>query len=193
MRGILFKPDMIQAIVEERKTVTRRKVNIDPLGWLKCEDAPYCFIHKNTDEHKIIKPRYHVSEVVYIKEAWATEKQYNNLAPHDIPQTAEILYMADGIGEWPINLPIGKLRSPMFLKEINARYFIQITDVRAERLQEITIQDVIAEGIPPETDSLNWVETTIDHYRQLWDSINPDYPFSSNPWVWRYEFKKVEV
>ncbi|MDD5338210.1 MAG: hypothetical protein PHG35_02195 [Dehalococcoidales bacterium] len=71
---MLFKPDVLKgklhAIEQYGEAVTRRLINIDHLGWLKCDDAPYCFIHKDTGEHHTFKPRYQVGETVYAKEAW---------------------------------------------------------------------------------------------------------------------------
>jgi len=75
------------------------------------------------------------------------------------------------------------------------RYFIQITDVRVERVQEITEKDAELEGFSP------WEYDNPDAYAdcpctnqfiQKWNSINPKYPWGSNAWVWVYRFKKVD-
>jgi len=212
MKGILFKPDMIKAIVEGRKTVTRRlikefNVPLHPIaevhqdgggnwiGWYPGEKGLAEFTKLAYPKGEGVKSRYQVGEVVYIKEAWATEKRFNLLKPSEIRDSASIWYASDGVGEWPIGLDIGRLRSPMFLEKRFARYFIQITNVRAERLQEIPIKDAIAEGCPegipiPLHDKLQ-APIVIHWYANTWDSINKEHPWASNPWVWRYEFQKA--
>ncbi len=206
MKGILFKPDMITAIIDGRKTVTRRlgglkEINQEPDMWRTAgtEDGMFCFDRITPDEWYLpIKPHYQIGEVVYIKEAWCEDWLGST-----------IFYKLDG-GESPgPKVYFGKdgkwhdykhpfWRSPMFLKAVNARYFIKITGVRPERLQEITYDDCWAEGIDihlPKEHRLNEkvVEqvTPKTYYKELWDSINPKYPWLSNPWVWVYSFSRV--
>jgi hypothetical protein len=189
MKGILFKPEMIQAIIEGRKTQTRRVIKPQPII-----AQTYKGLTLKDLEYDGFKPRYQVGEPVYIKEAWATEKQYDHLKPSEIPHTAKIFYVSDGVGEWPTNLSIGKLRSPLFLPEPFARYFILIKDVRAERLQEISEWDAQAEGIEAfyrtTPCGYSWeAKERTKRFIELWNSINKDYPWESNPWVFRYEFE----
>lgn len=183
MRGILFKPDMIKAIVEGRKTKTRRIVKPEPdnLELLK----RWC------------KPRYLPGETVYIKEAW-------QIFGYRFLEWAKIRYALDGAVKQVIwddwlekNTVYGaggdtEWRTPMFLREAFARYFIKIKAVEPQRLQEITEEDAKAEGFN------EWEYNNPDAYAdfpctnqfiQTWDSINkPPYEWQANPWVWRYEF-----
>jgi len=219
MNGILFKPDMIQASIEGRKTQTRRlsglkEINKEPNDWglmIGSNMNSLVWLFRNTlSEILDVKPPYQVGETVYIKEAWATEKRYNHIRPSEISDLAKIFYVSDGVGEWPIDLSIGRLRSPLHLPEEFARYFIKITDVRAERLQEITEEDALKEGITimagthqafaknPATNKLELIGhpepyTARYHYEPLWDSLNKDYPWESNAWVWVYTFVKLEA
>ncbi len=164
MKGILFKPDMIKAIIEGRKTQTRRVIKPQPFLGDKFQNY----------EPLVGKPRYQVGEVVYIKEAGVWDERVRLFA-------------------YKANMPdlTAKWQSPRFMPAWAARYFIQITDVRAERLQEITEEDAIAEGCPSALVTLATVPM-VEWYKHLWDSINPKYPWSSNPWVWVISFKKVE-
>ena len=88
-----------------------------------------------------------------------------------------------------------------------ARIFLRVTDVRAERLQNISVEDCMAEGLDcdneirnpnPEThESIrNWNFSYAQHlYKTLWDSLNAKrgYGWDVNPWVWVYEFERVAI
>ncbi len=237
MRGILFKPDMIKAIVEGRKTQTRRldglkEINLEPdKWWCKGQDKFQDWLNKtafifgqiNTTGERIIKSRYQVGEVVYIKEAYKVIDFDLRDIDKDFQRT-RVEYKLDGETAWVmkpkdklITIP-DKWHSPLFMPAWAARYFIKITDVKAQRLQEISFNDCLAEGIvhakewqtvdykapePLHPNDLSneeadkeiergWIEYAKQSYAKLWDSINPKYPFVSNPWLWRYKFKKVK-
>ncbi|MCJ7828310.1 MAG: hypothetical protein MUP81_01030, partial [Dehalococcoidia bacterium] len=160
MNGILFKPWKIKAIAEsDREWQTRRVIkqaihefkslegiHIEIAGavlpardkgfvaWWPGNSKGLAEFTKQQYQTGFL-PRYQVGEVVYVKEAWC-ESYYGK----------PICYKLDG-NESPG--PKGFWRSPMFLKAINARYFIKITGVRAERVQDITEEDAKAEGIDP--------------------------------------------
>jgi hypothetical protein len=197
VKGILFTKESIQAIAERRKTVTRR---VDKLADKIAATYERTWVHFNKRygwwelkgrsefsslvEAFVIKPRYQVGETVYIKEAW-----YPN------PATCKPIYKADyPLEEKPqVWSADAKWQSPLFMPAEAAHYFILIKDVRAERLQEITEEDAIAEGVEF---TEWWMSDIPDCHRiafgYLWDSINKDYPWESNPFVFRYEFKLVE-
>ncbi len=193
MKGILFKPEMTQAIREGRKTVTRRIMNPQPSEFTtKITVIDNNFYYQDTPSGRsriLERRRYRVGEVVYIKEAWHyLNIEENKATPYDFGiefADGEILWWTDNGNE--MNYPLDeKMRSPIFLKAKFARYFIRITDVRPERLQEITEADCRLEGSYMATD-------TDDEggYVNLWDSINGDGDFALNKWVWRYAFKLV--
>ncbi len=140
-------------------------------------------IFQHSDGHcVVIKPRYKVGETVYIKEAWA-----KIVSPCEY-----IKYKLDDpvpSGDW------GKWRSPLLMPSKFARYFITIKDVRAERLQEITEEDAEREGVVPAQLNKEYGCLCISQgrkhictYIDLWDSINENQKWNTNPFVWRYEF-----
>ena len=185
MKGILFKPDMHKAIREGRKTVTRRIIKPQPpVNNLPKFNGAFSVCGKD------YKPRYQVGDIVYIREAYMVNKEYDHLKPSEIPEIGRkvaIWYYADGNHYADkVNEGAGKVRSPLFMPAWAARDFIQITGVRAERLQEITEEDAVAEGIKSDP------TIAIYEYSRVWDSINKDYPWASNPWIFRYEFKRVD-
>jgi len=87
--------------------------------------------------------------------------------------------------------------SSMFMPKEAARTFFEITEVRVERLHDISCADAIAEGIRAESnyESIDCdTPSPIDGFERLWDSINKKKcPWSSNPWVWVYGYKKVDI
>ena len=211
MKGILFKPESIKAIVEGRKTQTRRLgglkgINEYPDQWelMPGHDADsLIWLFRNTEISEItsVKPRYQQGETVYIKETWAVDKEYDSLKPTELPSGLSLIYPYGGDPEDDIRIPdcYGRIRSPLHLRAEDARYFIKILAVRAERLQGITDADAVAEGIIIEKgryivvarSSENGAAYAMprDAYFVLWDSINKDYPWESNPWVFPYTFR----
>ena len=202
MKGILFKPDMIQAAIEGRKTNTRRAeaglkgINQDPDNWiLGGWDNGYeafIFYKKPAGTGKrIIKPRYQVGETVYIKEAYChkvdsitSKVSYNEFWYRlDNP---EIEILDDGDGFAIVNKD-GSFKSPwqspLFMPEWAARHFITITGVRADRLTHMSDYDAQCEG----------VHTGILGFAEVWNSINPKYPWESNPWVFPYTFRNAAL
>jgi hypothetical protein len=94
----------------------------------------------------------------------------------------------------------GCWKSSRFMPKKYARIWLEVLDVRAVRLQEISISDCVAEGIERYGDD-NWVDYSGDRaftriprysFSTLWDSLNAKrgYSWDSNPWVWRYKFDR---
>ncbi len=242
MNGILFKPPLIKKIVAREKDVTRRlitkqidiwKRNIKPINskpekWRRVYDKPdengcWRMACSVPTQSVLVKPRYHIGQVLFIREAW-------RLGEYAYQARAKIYFKFDSYGHWVDwdswleqnttyggstgHIEVGRphqWRSPLHLPASYARHFIQITDVRPERLQEITPKDVIREGlgkdliIPHEAymdktgvhlASMNVIDfqwDLINAYHELWNSINGPGSWESNPWVWRIEFQLTEA
>lgn len=211
MKGILFRPEVWEAkklvLKQHGIAQTRRVIKLDQFGWLKCDDHLYCFIHKDTKEHLVIQPRYLPDETVYVKEPhldfgyWS----YDTAGKWTFHQQDEVgVFFPDNCPAYLIIIrerealtPGWYVRSPLFLKEKHARSFLTIVSARPERLQDITNADAIAEGTPINdfvpVGCATLVELDVRYfYAELWDTINPDLPWASNTWVWRYEIKEAE-
>ena len=80
--------------------------------------------------------------------------------------------------------------SPLFMPRKYSRLTLEITNVRCERVQEITCDDVIAEGYGR---GINYIQAEIA-FADAWDALNKKrgYGWDTNPWVWVIEFKKIE-
>ena len=187
MKGMLVRPELNQAIREGRKLVTRRlgglkEINKEPDRWMEVSPQNNATDVLFTDKYHYgiwVKPRYRVREVVYVKEAWA--HRVNIGVDYEV-----VYYKLNGS-----NIGDLKWRSPLFMPEWAARTFIQITGVRAERLQDITEEEAIAEGMTgllyqKATGAL--LTCARDVFQWYWDSINPNQKWASNPWVFRYSF-----
>lgn len=175
-RPILFSGPMVRALIEGRKTQTRRVIADGTTG-----EAPS------------ISPRYAVGDRLWVRETW-TARMTHGWTIADARSRMyqeEILYRADGHesidGWWPsIHMP----------REFS-RITLISTSVRMQRLQEISEVDCIEEGACvisiPGTIGDPLVETPEPHvyatprkwYRELWDSLNADrgYGWDTNPWV----------
>ena len=215
---------MIQAIVEGRKTQTRRVIKPQPRriddafdGTWEWKEKGHYYDDLTLYEELRSKPPYQVGETVYIKEAWA---EWINTSEHlasgviSIEEArADVIYKATTPNWDEILKENGNpylIKHTLLMPEWAARYFIKIKAVRAERLQEITNEGIIAEGIartqhkcnPGFADAILWYyhdggtycgDPGVPVFRRPWDSINKDYPWESNPWVWVYTFVKLEA
>jgi hypothetical protein len=190
MKGILFKHWKIKAIAEnpDREWQTRRVIKPQPIickGVMRWEkNKGNRFVSINMDKHgdlAIPFARYQVGETVYIKEAYYPI--FRNMATEPV-----MCYKLDQrdpscVKQW---------HSPMMMPEKYARHFIKILAIKAERLQEISWLDCLAEGIGEDKEGF-FYDT---HYSvpqgafiELWDSINRDYQWDSNPFVFAYTFR----
>jgi hypothetical protein len=198
VKGILFKDWKVRFIAEHPEEIQTRRlsglkdINREPSVWTCLGKAGNGFRFAHLDYSIDVKPRYRIGETVYVKEAWAYAdggRVIYKAAESDLSHWEEII-----IGQW---------RSSMSLKAVNARLFLVVQDVRPERVQEIApgsidkinFADLCAEGWLGQVDeaerrlpfgSLNEAFEASQWYQQIWDSISPDYPWESNPWVWRY-------
>ena len=186
-RPILFKAEMVQAILDGRKTQTRRVVQNRHLDYIQFDtDGVLQFENDYGDVYdSVVKSPYGVvGDQLWVKEAWLTSKEYNHLMPSELPEDAPIWYLADGVGD---DKPkgFGRYRHAWFMPRIFSRTDLVITAVRVERLQDISGQDVTREGLR--------CGGYIPYLAELWNSINgKKHPWSSNPFVWVYEFKRID-
>lgn len=204
MNGILMKPSIWetkQKVLDQYGlAVTRRldhlkEINQEPDKFTFSKyiqeptepNANGYFVREDGGGVAFIKPRYHTGEVVYVKEAY----KIIDVDPEDSGAFPTQVEYADGVQIW-LSRPLtiakimpDKWRSPLFMPAWAARTFLEIVSVRPERLQDLSYSDYRKEGFEPLIG--NWDVS----FARLWDSINKDFSWSSNPFVWRIEFKRV--
>lgn len=196
-KPILFKAPMVCAILNDRKTQTRRKIDPQPLKncvkVLPHGDEFLQIVRDATgmeytcgDGHLRLKPRYQVGDVLWVKETWRPSLIYSNDGGGCI-----VHYAADrvrsGLMVPPLNwkLPKAALRgniSSLFMPRWASRITLEVTEVRGERVRDISPQDCIAEGIQAITHKPDApIETGTPprgFYYSAWGcwSANPDAP-----------------
>jgi hypothetical protein len=187
-RPILFSGPMVRAIIEGRKTQTRRLVKQQPVqsktdpdvfGWW-AEDGCMIPTCDADGEEGPICPYGVPGDRLWVRETWKP-------CFSDGSGTA---YRADENqdGPWKPGIHMHRRR---------CRLVLEVTAVRVERLQEISQQDVFREGLhnaqQKEIERRSG-KLLMSHecYRDLWDSLNAKRaPWASNPWVWVIEFKRA--
>jgi len=136
------------------------------------------------------------NRVLWVKESYCHGIEWDDCKPSEVDPLCDgndIWYFADG--ERPTE-GWGKKRSSLFMPKWVARRWLEVISVRPEQLQEITGEDAQKEGWPRHQEifpSINTNSKAKSWFEHLWDSINAKrgYPWESNPWVWRIEFKEA--
>jgi hypothetical protein len=184
LRPILFSTAMVQAILEGRKTQTRRVVKPQPRNGT--EERFY-----NEEQPTYLCPYGQPGDILWVLESWtpivnAGQDGFNLYG-----------YKTDAL--------VGvKWKPSIYMPFAAARIFLRIKAVRVERLQDITEEDAIYEGIGRFTkdntiykygiDGLPWVimeRKPSLAFARLWQSINGPESWAANPWVWVLEFQRV--
>ena len=182
MKPILFNTEMVRAILEGRKTVTRRPVKPQPAGELRRMGAdscyPGCFAAEGED--RVYRPPYMAGDVLYVRETWAELP----VSPGGHFRPNGVYYYKAGPEEAPEGY-MKRWRPSIHMPREAARIFLRVTAVGAERLQEIDDFGVEAEGLEIGC-----------YFDELWDStIKPKnrstYGWEANPWVWMIEFEQI--
>ncbi|ARN49386.1 hypothetical protein [Pseudomonas aeruginosa] len=197
-RPILFTGPMVRAILEGRKTVTRRVVSPQPdfLGSMVDPNTPFKTLDAGLHA-RITCPYGEPGDRLWVREAWAADAQVDAIAPSDLSQGEPIWYPADlSVRQTGCSMiSKGRVRPSIHMPRWACRILLEITAVRVERLQDITRSGIRAEGLqcPPELCSDDVSPNYRDWYpaawRELWESTGGDW--DANPWVWVVEFKRV--
>jgi hypothetical protein len=255
-RPILFSTPMVQAILEGRKTVTRRTSGLDYINSLgdkvtfaMCEMGenmtytPQCpsglhvfFGNEETDDwwQPIKCPYGNVGDVLWIREEhyrfghWEPVPGVRTKQGRQkwafVPDTDEVLYFDNPPSEFRKGrhhkdpaTPAWHKRLARFMPKDLYRTYLQITEIKVERLQEISEEDAKAEGITclskdggttykygiPDADGLpgnddsgwHWSEWEVnpkEAFKKLWESINGTGSWNANPWVWAISLERIK-
>jgi hypothetical protein len=207
-RPILFSAEMVRAILDGRKTQTRRVVKPQPsdAAVVARNSAYLCVQEPGDDRARTVQCPYAPGDLLWVREAWRAAPEYDNTKPIDIPDDAMIDYAADS-DDCAGHFTWGRWRSPIHLPEHLARLpRLRITEVCVSRVQDISEADAIAEGVrrlgdwwAGEQHPVKKVpksrESAVAAFRDLWNSINAKRGFGwdANPWVWAITFDIAEA
>lgn len=209
-RPILFNDQMVRAVLEGRKTQTRRLLKVQPqqsefepsilhfsgltkkrqvIGGKVIPKGEYWSGSSTIEEYAKQCPYGKTGDQLWVRETfcpiYAQEPKYNGGKPieYDYFSTYKHGYrLGDVIG-------IKKKWTPsIFMPRDASRIQLEITNVSVEKVQSITYSDAIAEGVTYEKGYTD----PRDAYRYLWESINGDDSWDANPWVWVIEFEVVK-
>ncbi|EKQ6321932.1 TPA: hypothetical protein ACJYA9_000773 [Pseudomonas aeruginosa] len=193
-RPILFNDQMVRAILEGRKTVTRRVVKPQPdfLGSMVDPNTPFKTLDAGLHA-RITCPYGEPGDRLWVRETWGLQvRSYGGGAGEFIVYRAtnpDAIYCKSSEGrEYPV-----KWKPSIHMRRHSSRILLEITAVRVERLQDISNDQAIAEGIDTHPMGFygNGCITAGGAFLELWESINGDGRWADNPWVWVIEFKRV--
>lgn len=201
-KPILFSGPMVLAILEGRKTQTRRVINPQPLDVITKGANSKSQPTRNLNGYRSWCAKYGndpaTGKMIYCKHGEAGDRLWVRETWCESYYGDPIVYKADG-SESPG--PKGFWRPSIFMRREHSRLTLEITNIRVERLQEIGEADAQAEGVAPiPCSAASLVFATWkarfryrDAFSKGWDSINAKrgYSWESNPWVWVIEFKKL--
>ncbi|MGE4465841.1 hypothetical protein [Sphaerochaeta sp.] len=241
-RPIIMGAESVRAILEGRKTQTRRvidphKYNIGgwdmPVSKSDIEAGYPVYQDNNGDFHSVVErcPYGKVGDRLWVRETWKPGAwRSDGRVAIDYQASPELAHTpwiftgnkikqfifrwleeviesglepnSEGRYEWKAGMSPLKWKSPIFMPRWASRITLEITDIRVDRVQDITEDDALAEGCsnrgvkflntlvyPPKYESV-----PIAEYYTLWDKLNAKrgYPWEKNPWVWVLTFKVVQ-
>lgn len=202
---------MVRAILEGRKTVTRRTVR--PAGadhivpFIGADNRPtgefgWCPHPSLITKH--IRPPYQVGDRLYVRETTVNVEDHGYLGPVFAVSDEGVAIREGGLGPAEDDCEIEpediRLRPALHMPKAWARIWLEVTDVRVERLQDITEEQARAEGADWNTGvegtvgKTSHVVTGIESFSRLWDGLAKEGTrWADNPWVWVVEFKRLEM
>ncbi|WP_057426270.1 hypothetical protein [Pseudomonas syringae] len=198
-RPILFSAPMVRAIQEGRKTVTRREVKVQPRSSADIgsfgRGQPF-IRHPDVTKANPECPYGRPGDRLWVREAWQADAQVNEVAPRELSHGEPIRYPADGASRQTgcSMITPGKTRPSIHMPRWVSRLLLEITAVRVERLQDISKEQALAEGVmncEQDIDPDGNGYEPLELFGGLWTMINGDGSWQSNPWVWVVEFKRV--
>ena len=245
-KPILFNTEMVTAILEGRKTVTRRVLKL-PSYIEQNENGLYtlfaegtCYENQSMEQIKeYIKPPYAAGDILYVRETWQKvfETEYNIDGYGGCKNIRELISNFDEVPKVCVGLstedscPLTEPRNKYYVYKASnikfsdkglwwkpsihmpkeaARIFLKVTDVRVERLQDITPKEIEREGLKNPCEECYVKRETCEDcicrdkyvdkliWSELWNSTIKkadldEYGWEANPWVWVIEFERVEV
>lgn len=217
-RPILMSAPMVRALLDGRKTQTRRVVkprhdwHVDEVPDERGVFRPWpvfeSYVYAEPETIEVPCPYGEPGDRLWVRETWA---------PNEMAVGESTLYAADGRPPYG-NLSVSRWRPSIHMPRGLSRLTLEVTGVRVERLQDISEEDAKAEGITErvvaeghnfyprrfgapgvpcvnsfgeKSEGEHFHHKAVDAFRSLWESINGPESWAANPWVWAITFKRV--
>lgn len=195
LKPILFSTEMVQAILEDRKTMTRRVIKPQPkeIG----NDKLLFEDRERTKVSFLNECKYQINDILWVKETYFDSTNHKDAIL--FKDSEKFIYKADGTF-----IGCHKWKSSLFMPKEAARIFLKVTNIRVERLHDISEEDAIAEGVEKIADYGNtgyklYTEPdaaysdidALDSFESLWTAIKGEDSWKENPYVWVIEFERV--
>ena len=199
-RPILFSGEMVRAILDGRKSVTRRVVKFNAAGRVK-EPGSHRNWHRDDPDAVKACPYGQPGDRLWVREAWAPLESV--IVGHQ--RIHKCAYRATNGGNMVEFSPgcdyLVRWKPSIHMPRWASRLTLEVVGVRVERVQEIGDEDAVKEGckgfvMPMEPDQGSTDgQSPAEEFRDLWDHINASRGFGwdKNPWVWVVEFKRREA
>lgn len=215
IKPILFNTEMVRAILDGRKSCTRRIIKQQPKGFFSAfevSEEPLDIYDTDGNQEKITPP-YQPGDILYVRETFAWQPCWDcgmdceqggceheaERRLHDEKEHGCYMYRAScEDNEYP---SADTWHPSIHMKKDIARIWLKVTDVRVERLQDITEVGIRKEGIevdPKEcAGKFDFISELFLLFQRLWNSTIKKsdldrYGWNANPWVWVIEFERCE-
>jgi hypothetical protein len=211
-KPIIFSGPMVRALTEGRKTQTRRVLKPQPHEDRFWGPEPYHPVRIDRRGEEYPGPAvfgiygeewgqrmpYAPGDRLWVREAWRVEACFDDRAPRDLPigDIVSRQYEADGVRKfWRYtHLPVGRCRHARFMPRWASRLTLTVTEVRVQRVQDISYSDTLAEGIEVTEIWQRRQRACIerneecgsvsrDSFRDLWNSLHGPDAWDRNDWV----------
>ena len=191
MKPTLFNTERVRAILDGRKTVTRRAIRPQPEGrpirMTENSCYPGCYAIEGTP--RVIRPPCQSGDILYVRETWNGDWCDHYIYKADGGSAKAAGYTAEP-----------KWRPSIHMPKEAARLFLRVTGVRVERLKDIDGHGILKEGIDNGKSNpamgTRWENMQSMAFAELWNNtIKPSdralYGWAANPWVWVIEFERI--
>ena len=196
MKPILFNTEMVRLILAGRKTQTRRLVkacHVDKFV-VDIDGKLLCSFDGLNDYPTMDDSPIQANDVLYVRETWF----YEGLLEDEEEDKAKRYVYRASEPDYPVNIGAGGdgWRPSIHMPKEAARIFLRVTDVRVERLQDISGADCVAEGCDDDMLSGVGAEFIRGVFSGIWDDTVkpkniPRCGWDANPWVWVYTFERI--
>jgi hypothetical protein len=194
VKQIPFQPEMIRALLEGRKTQTRRKLISKGSPLEVCDYSASEYMYEAENTYNYLRGWYFTphrpGDFLWVREQWQTLAEFDHLPPRDIPIGSDVIYTADR----PDHLWDARKRPGMFMPRWASRLTLEVTGVNVQYLHYINEDEAKAEGplLGEPTPGLVCPDYR-SAFQLLWDRVNGEGSWNENPAVVAYTFKVHKV